>query len=158
ALHLAADLDHREILELLLAAGAQVNAKDKGGYTPLSDAARKGRAQIIEILLSHGAAVNTKGNETGFTPLHLAAAAGDAASIRMLLAKGADRSAKDHLGETPLEQAVHSDRPEAVEALLPPGGGSTRMDLLADAVAKGHAATVAVLLDHGTDVNAKTGA
>src|SRR5437763_1059087 len=115
-----ADLGHRELVELLLAEGAAVDPKDKGGYTPLSDAARKGHAEIVRMLLDKGAAVNTRGNETGFTPLHLAAASGDAASIRMLLAKGADPAARDNTGATPLEEAAKLHRISSVEALLPP--------------------------------------
>ena len=42
ALHLAAELGYPEIVELLLAEGAVVDAKDKGGYTALAGAARKG--------------------------------------------------------------------------------------------------------------------
>src|SRR5207245_9851476 len=78
---------------------------------------------------------------------------GDAASVRLLLAPGADGAAKDNSGATPLEQAARLHHAGAVEALLPPG--SERMDLLTDAVIKGHADLVKVLLDRGTDVNAR---
>ena len=132
-----------------------VNAKDKGGYTPLCDAVRKGRVEIVKILLDHGATVNTRANETGFTPLHLAAAAGDANVIRMLLAKSADRTVRDVFGATPLEHAVHLNQTLSVEALLPPGAASQLADLLSEAVVKGNAGMVAVLLDRGADVNAR---
>ncbi len=109
----------------------------------------------MKILLDHGATLNTRASETGFTPLHLAAAAGDAAVIKMLLAKGADRTTRDVFGATPLEHAVHLNQTASVEALLPPGGASQLADLLSEAVVKGNAGMVSVLLDRGADVNAR---
>src|SRR5205814_6288577 len=133
ALHLAADPGYRDIVELLLAAGAAVNATDKGGYTPLCDAARKGRADIVQMLLAKGAAVNTRAGETGFTPLHLAAAGGDARVVQMLLAHDADRAAKDNFGAMPLETAARLHHTDAVQALLSPGPSSGKADLLSEA-------------------------
>ena len=69
-----------EIIELLLNSGADVNAKDNGGQTPLHGAARRGSdipevrrdtAEIAELLLNNGADVDAKNNE-GKTPLHIA--------------------------------------------------------------------------------------
>ena len=60
---------HREIAELLLGKGADVNAKDnQSGNTPLHTAARYGRKEIGELLTEHGADVNAK-NDDGMTPL-----------------------------------------------------------------------------------------
>jgi len=57
----AADLGYRDIVELLLASGAAVNARDKGGYTPLCDAARKGRAEIVRISVCNRESVTPGG-------------------------------------------------------------------------------------------------
>ena len=54
-----------------LAAGADVNAKNVDGWTPLHEAAFGGRKEIVELLISNGADVNAKG-ESGRTPLDLA--------------------------------------------------------------------------------------
>ena len=51
-----------------LAAGAEVNAKDKDGGTPLSYAAFHGQTEIVELLIAKGADVNAK-NRYGTTPL-----------------------------------------------------------------------------------------
>src|SRR6185436_12936439 len=56
---------------------------------------------------------------------------------------------------TPLEQAAKAHHTEAVEALLPPGNGSQRMDLLTEAVIKGHADLVKLLLERGTNANTR---
>lgn len=44
-----------ELMRLLLAAGADVNAKNERGDTPLSVAAEKGYTDIVELLRAHGA-------------------------------------------------------------------------------------------------------
>ena len=49
-LHYAAWKGHKEIAELLIANGANVNAKDKDGYTPLDWAA----GEIADLLRKHG--------------------------------------------------------------------------------------------------------
>ena len=57
-----------------LAAGAEVNAKDKDGGTPLHTAAAEGHEvaqQIAELLITKGADVNAKTN-SGWTPLNMA--------------------------------------------------------------------------------------
>ncbi|MDB4808156.1 ankyrin repeat domain-containing protein [Verrucomicrobia bacterium] len=67
-LHYAAMFGRKEIAELLIAKGADVNAKDEAGRTPLYEAAWQGRGEIAELLIAKGADVNAK-NEDGKTPL-----------------------------------------------------------------------------------------
>ena len=67
-LHNAVDSDDKEIVELLVNNGADVNATHNGGGTPLHWAARKGHKQIVELLIANGANVNAQ-DEDGGTPL-----------------------------------------------------------------------------------------
>jgi hypothetical protein len=53
-LHLAAAVGHVEIVKLLLDAGAEVNATDCRGKTPLADAVRGNHQKVIECLQSYG--------------------------------------------------------------------------------------------------------
>ena len=75
ALHLAADIGHDGIVELLLEAGADVDADIDDGRTALHLAAEKGYASVVERLLAAGADPNVQ-DGNGNTPLHLAAGRG----------------------------------------------------------------------------------
>jgi ankyrin repeat protein len=70
-LHQAAYKGHKEIVELFIAEGADVDAKDDKGYTPLHWAARNGHKEIAELLIAKGADVNAKA-DGGRTPLDMA--------------------------------------------------------------------------------------
>jgi len=70
-LHYAAWKGHKEIAELLIANGADVNAKDYKGVTPLHVAAWEGHTEVAELFIAKGADVNAK-MEDGDTPLDLA--------------------------------------------------------------------------------------
>jgi ankyrin repeat protein len=54
-LHAAAAGRHLEVCRLLLAAGADVNATQHGGYAPLHEAAQHGDVEMVELFLSAGA-------------------------------------------------------------------------------------------------------
>ena len=67
-LHSAATYGRKEIAELLIANGADVNAKRDDGWTPLHYAALFGEKEIAELLIAKGAKVNAK-NKNDNTPL-----------------------------------------------------------------------------------------
>ena len=46
---------HKEIAELLISKGADVNARDKSGFTPLNWASNQGHTAVVELLKMHGA-------------------------------------------------------------------------------------------------------
>lgn len=103
---------------VLIAAGADVNARDVGreGATPLHEAAIQGRINVAKVLLAAGADVHAR-DADGFTPLHSAAAWGHVELARMLIAAGADANAGDNHRQTPLHiVASRSVPPLAVYA------------------------------------------
>ena len=71
----AAQYGHKEIADLLIANGANVNAKNESSFTPLHGAAMLGYMEITELLITNGADVNAKlesGEGKGDTPLDMA--------------------------------------------------------------------------------------
>jgi len=50
-----------EMAALLIQAGADVNAKTSGGYTPLIVAAGRGKTDVVRVLLDAGADVDARG-------------------------------------------------------------------------------------------------
>jgi ankyrin repeat protein len=93
-----------EAVKQHLAAGADVNAKDKGGGTSLHFSAYGGHKEIAELLIAKGADVNAT-NDDGYTPLHGAADGGHKNIVELLIEKGADVNAKTDDGRTPLDWA-----------------------------------------------------
>ncbi|MFA5106684.1 MAG: ankyrin repeat domain-containing protein [Candidatus Micrarchaeia archaeon] len=94
-----------EGVKAALKAGADVNAKNKTGYTALIWASSCwGHTAIVEALIVAGADVNAK-NENGYTALILAAYWGHTATVKLLIKAGADVNAKNECGETALMKA-----------------------------------------------------
>jgi uncharacterized protein len=67
-LHHAAVKERDDLVKLLLAGGAAVNARDRSGQTALHLAAYWGRESAVALLLAANADVNAKDNK-GHTPL-----------------------------------------------------------------------------------------
>ena len=70
-LEIAAYCGNKQIAELLITKGADVNAKTDIGNTPLHTAANEGHKEIVELLIANGADVNAK-SRFGVTPLNAA--------------------------------------------------------------------------------------
>lgn len=124
-LHGAASAGHAEAIQFMLAGGADVNAKDRFGETPLNLAG--GCPEAIQLLLAAGADVNAKTN-CDRTPLHSAAVGGRPEAIQLLLAAGADVNAREYDGETPLHSAAAGGGPDAIQLLLAAGARVNERD------------------------------
>jgi ankyrin repeat protein len=123
ALHWAAERGSAELTEMLLYAGATVDAVTRiGKYTPLHIASRNGQAQVVSAVLSAGADVGARTDPGGTTALHLAATAGDASVIGLLVEAGAEVDAREaEWQQTPLIFAAARNRIDAIHALLESG-------------------------------------
>ena len=100
----AAENGNIKAVEQAIVDGAEVDAKDSDGWTPLHNAALKGHKKIVELLIAKGADVNAKGS-SGWTPLHFAANGGYMEVAKLLIAKGVDVNATTGDGVTPLDRA-----------------------------------------------------
>lgn len=113
--------DLQNIIGLLCNAGADLNAMDDEGLSPLHVAVsvqRQGRAEMVKLLLNAGVNVNTK-TKDGITPLHMAVLDGRKDLVELLLNGGADTHVKDARGLTPLECATLKDDKDIAELLRP---------------------------------------
>ncbi|XP_046383299.1 ankyrin repeat domain-containing protein 50 isoform X1 [Ischnura elegans] len=115
-LHVAAWQGHVAMVELLLAAGAKVNAEDHEARTALHGASWQGHASVVRLLLGAGASVDHSCTQ-GATPLCIAAQEGHAECVRVLLRGGADPNHADHCGRTALRVAAKSGHDEVVRIL-----------------------------------------
>ena len=81
--------------------GANVNAADEDGITPLYRAAEKGHQDAVALLLDKGADVKQVTTD-GATPLHIAVEMGHRAVVELLLDKGADvKQVRTESGDPP---------------------------------------------------------
>ncbi len=105
-LHLAVTFCPRnrvnEIVEFLLSRGADINAKDASGSTPLVTAVDCNLYETVSLLISKGADINSTGN-FGWTPLHSATSVN---ITEILINNGAEINARLINGRTPLFRAV----------------------------------------------------
>ncbi len=111
-LHIAALWSTRGAAELLLEKGADINARDAQGVSPLMMASNRATGVFIkraramtEFLLGKGAEINAR-DRGNATALHRALLGGDVELITLLLNKNADVNASDKSGNTPLHLLV----------------------------------------------------
>jgi ankyrin repeat protein len=147
-----------EIVKLLLAAGADKDAKDQQGFTPLFFATMGGNTKCIGVLINAGADKDTMNNQ-GFTPLLCASQRGDDHCVAMLLAAGANVDAKQQQGYSALIVASEIGHPKTVELLLKGGADkdaktSQRTTALHGAAQVGSNDCIKLLVTAGCNVNA----
>ena len=121
--------DTGSAIRALIAAGADVAARDNSNNTPLQWVARRNQnSAVIKALLAAGADVNAL-NAFNETPLHGAAERGNPAVIEAMLAVGADPMARNDWGNTPLHRAASwNDNPAVIAALVAVGADVTVRD------------------------------
>ncbi len=153
-----------ESIQILLASGADLAARDRLGNTALTLACQSDLGPdraVVELLIRAGANVNAHGAR-GMTPL-MCAALHDASGqlLQLLLAASADVAARDRMGWTALMHATRKRR-ESIEVvrMLMAAGAQVRAThkyggtALLNAALNGHTQTVRLLIRAGANVNA----
>lgn len=153
-LHQAARLGRDDVLPALLQAGADAEARDAKGYTPLILASYNGHEGATAVLLAHGADTAAGDGARGNTALMGVAFKGYANIARLLLDAGADVNQRNLAGQTALMNAVMFGHGAIVEMLLAAGAETAVIDVAGNSpasIAAGQANTaMADLLDRAT--------
>ncbi len=111
---------HVAVVELFLAAGAAINARDLNGATALDEAAEGDRPATVALLIAKGADPNLTGR-SGVSALAAAAYKGNDRIVELLLAHGADPKLKDATGKAPIVYAAGRGFETIVRRLLDAG-------------------------------------
>ena len=133
----AAHGGHREAVEELISAGAELNTRrvmSTAGWTDLHHAAYGGHREAVEELISTGAELNAR-SAFGRTPLHAAVLGNEPGVAELLLAAGADVDAKGNDGETPLHVAANWNAERVVDELIAGGADVEARDNSVDGAA-----------------------
>lgn len=187
SINMAAMFGETEAVIRFLNAGADVNALNSEGRTPLYLAAREGRVETARLLQSRGARssmliaaglgdlqavrdyvekgedVNKRERHSG-TPLNWAAKNGHLAVVRYLLRHNADISARDayYSGQTPIHLAAQEGHLDVIRFLLSASANANARDdgaktPLHRAASYCRIPVIKCLIEHGADPNAKDG-
>ncbi|KAH8744645.1 ankyrin repeat-containing domain protein, partial [Hyaloscypha finlandica] len=165
----AAKNGHRGIVRLLLEKGAEVNAQNHFGNSPLSLAVEYGHDLVVEEILTRQKLdvdpTQWDGTYSGRTPLHWAAEKGYEKIARSLLENGASVNARTAYGNSPLSLATEYGRDLVVVEILKRqelyvnprqwDGTYSGRTPLHWAAEKGYEKIMRLLIGRGADVNAR---
>ena len=139
-LHMACKESDLSLVQTLITHGADLNALDEHGHTPLMTAMNYGRYEIVKsFVCDYGCDPNIE----GYLLLHIACKESDLSLVQTLITHGADLNALDEHGYTPVMIAVECGNCELVELLHDYGcdinvTASNGWSLLHIAVSEGH--------------------
>ncbi|HEY6455368.1 MAG TPA: ankyrin repeat domain-containing protein [Steroidobacteraceae bacterium] len=133
----------------LLAAGADVKARNAYGVNAMQLAADASNTELIRVLLKAGADPNSP-NPEGETALHLVARAGNVEAAKLLLKAGAAVDPHESFGgQTPLMWAAARRQPQMVELLADKGADVNARSAVRDYLRVATAESRAKQLDRG---------
>ncbi|XP_041671283.1 ankyrin repeat domain-containing protein 61-like [Cheilinus undulatus] len=137
ALHLSVRYAALPAVQILSSYGANINAVDSSGMTPLHMAAGMLHKDLIASLIKEGADVNMGVKHSGNTPLHLATVAmamktsktleEDISCLSELLKQGAEVDSVNKAGFTPLHEVCSMGSKELVDLLLEHGANINKL-------------------------------
>lgn len=155
-LHIAAELGHTDIVQILLNHGADPKAKTLYGESPLHGVRLFVKSpEVVTLLIAHGADVNAT-TQFGATPLHSASLLGSASIATLLIEHGAKVNLSDKRGLSPLHHAAQNGHIAVVRRLLDAKSDINAQTRTGDtpthlAAKKGHTEIIRLLLEEGAN-------
>jgi len=142
-----------EMLRILINYGADINAPNHRGWTPLQIAYGKRLNKVTEFLVSQGANLNVP-SPTGDSMLHIAVTRNDLLMLNLFLKHKVYIDPCDSSGRTPLYYAICENNPEITSILLEKGANPNATDekghtLLRVALERGYIKMAELLRQHG---------
>lgn len=135
-LYKAVHFGHQDMVEILIAEGADIAIRNTLGRTALHEAAATGQDAIARLLVECGANVNTRVSsramDCGMTPLLFAADQGHVGTVGLLIELGAWIDWKDSDGWTALNMAEHATHEKVVKLLEEKGALAPNDDEVLD--------------------------
>jgi len=166
ALNTAIQKDDKEMVDLLLSMGSDINYKMKEGITPLCMAVVLQLDTMVSYLIELGADLELEINNQQ-TPLHFAALLGNINAVKVLVEAGADYNALNASGASVLMFAVLGGNLEVVKYVIANGANKHNGLIVFDAGAYVNTVCIAagegfldilqyLIIDCGLDINANS--
>jgi len=155
----AVEHSNSEMVQLLLASGANVNARNRNEQTALMYLRENATVDMVRTLIAAGAEINAH-DESGNTPLMTAAASCNLVVVNELISDGAYTDAKDNDGQTVLMKAAANDISEITTLVLKSGVDVNAQDAnggtaLINAARWGKPDTVKALIEAHAEIETK---
>ena len=119
-----------DLAELLLAHGADIQARNAGGFTPLHAAAYSGSTSVASLLLAKGAVLEDTSNKAHASPLMVAADEGRAEVAELFIVRGADLNTLDKDGFSLLTKPGQKKHLDVVRLLKRHGATCQSVEVL----------------------------
>jgi ankyrin repeat protein len=145
SLHTVARHGLLEKLKELIDKGADVNAKNSEGQTPLDIASGQGHKEIIELLVEEGAK----------SSIYTAASSGDIDKVESFIKSGVSVNGDPRSSRTPLYWAVKNEHRDVAKLLIDEGADVSSIHLLYYASKHGYRDLVEYFIQKGANVNSK---
>jgi ankyrin repeat protein len=145
-----------DIVNLLLARGADVRLRNKVGDNLVYFAVTTGSYDLVKLMLDQGVDPNAH-VDGDVPPLLLAVRRGYVDIVRLLFDNGAHVDDSDDWGETPMHIAIGAPQPDILNLFIEKDvfrkdkAGARGADALEMAVIRGDMATLTLLLEGGAD-------
>ncbi|KAF4452578.1 hypothetical protein F53441_4597 [Fusarium austroafricanum] len=156
AIFLAVKNQYLDIVELLIARGADINRRNKTGDNLVYFAVTTGNYNLVKLLLDHGVDPNSHA-DGDVPPLLLAVRRGYLEIVKLLFDRGAYIDDSDDWGETPLQIAVGAPQHETLRFFIERDvfrkdkTGARGADALEMAIIRGDIPTLNLLIEGGAD-------